>query len=90
MGVAVKSDQTLASFKEEVLEKYGFGLSDYTLILIGRELKDDTKTLGDLGFIPGCTVHAGKLFPVNSQPEPLVILRCSCQSAILCIDSNSG
>jgi len=33
-------------------------LSDYTLILIGRELKDDERTLEDLGFISGCTVHA--------------------------------
>lgn len=59
-GVAVRSDQTLGKFKEEVLERHATLLSDYTLILIGRELKDDQKTLGDLGFISGCTVHAGK------------------------------
>jgi len=58
MGVAVKSDQTLGLFKEDILNKHCVLLTDYTLILIGRELKDDGKTLGDLGFIPGCTVHA--------------------------------
>ena len=62
LGVAIKSDQTLASFREDILNRYGVNLSDYTLILIGRELKDDEKTLGELGFIPGCTVHAGKYF----------------------------
>jgi hypothetical protein len=65
LGVAIKSDQTLASFKEDVFHKYGLQLSDYTLILIGRELKDDDKILGDLGFIPGCTIHAGKyIYPL--------------------------
>jgi len=58
LGVAVKSDQTLGEFKEEVLDKHAILLSDYTLILIGRELKDDQRTLGDLGFTSGCTVHA--------------------------------
>jgi len=57
-GVAIKSDQTLGEFKEGVLDKYAICLSDYTLILIGRELEDDRKTLGDLGFTSGCTVHA--------------------------------
>lgn len=61
MGVAVRSDQTLGQFKEEVLNKYAVLLSDYTLILIGRELLDDQKTLGDSGFTSGCTIHAGKL-----------------------------
>lgn len=59
MGVAVKLDQTLGSFKQHLLDKHGILCSDYTLILIGRELKDDNMALGDLGFIPGCTVHAG-------------------------------
>jgi hypothetical protein len=57
-GVAVKSDQTLGQFREEVLDKHAIRLSDYTLILIGRELKDDQRTLGDLGFTSGCTIHA--------------------------------
>jgi len=56
--VAVKSNQTLASFKEDLLTHHGLLLTDFTLILIGRELKDDEKTLEELGFIPGCTVHA--------------------------------
>jgi len=58
LGVAVKSDQTLADFKGVVLDKHSVVLSDYTLILISRELKDDQKTLEDLGFISGCTIHA--------------------------------
>lgn len=61
LGVAVKATQTLAEFKTQVLEKHGIVLSDYTLILIGRELKDDRKTLEALGLISGCTVHAGEI-----------------------------
>jgi Ubiquitin family len=83
LGVAIKSDQTLASFKEDVFHKYGLQLSDYTLILIGRELKDDDKILGDLGFIPGCTVHAGKyiyLSPSLTPYRPSLQLR-KCNSA---------
>ena len=63
LGVAVRSNQTLAEFKTQVLEKHGIDLSEYTLILIGRELKDDQKTLDALGMISGCTVHAGEVHP---------------------------
>lgn len=66
LGVAVKSTQTLAEFKQQVLEKHHIVLSDYTLILIGRELKDDQKTLEALGLISGCTIHAGGL--IHMQP----------------------
>jgi hypothetical protein len=52
----------LASFKQELFNKHALLLADYTLILIGRELKDDERTLEVLGFIPGCTIHAGKYF----------------------------
>lgn len=65
LGVAVRSNQTLAEFKTQVLEKHGIDLSEYTLILIGRELKDDQKALDALGMISGCTVHAGEVHPQN-------------------------
>ena len=72
LGVAVRSDQTLAEFKAQVLEKHGIYLSDYTLILIGRELKDNQKTLDALGMISGCTVHAGE---AHSQNLVTVVLK---------------
>jgi len=86
IGVAVKPDQKLASFKEEVLNKHSLLLTDYTLILIGRELVDDEKTLGDLGFTPGCTVHAGKYyFPLSSlasHRRGLQLRRCNFASRL--------
>ncbi|KZP17367.1 hypothetical protein FIBSPDRAFT_29992 [Athelia psychrophila] len=57
IGVAVRLDQTLGSFKELLLNKHAFTCTEHSLILIGRELKDDEQTLGDLGFIEGCTIH---------------------------------
>ena len=60
IGIEVKSNQTLVSFKEDLLIHHGLLLTAFTLILVGRELKDDEKTLEELGFITGCTVHAGK------------------------------
>ena len=61
IGVAVRLDQTLGAFKQHLLDKHAFNCTEHTLILIGRELKDDEseQTLGDLGFKEGCTIHAG-------------------------------
>ena len=89
LEVEVKSDQTLASFKRELINKYALLLADYTLILIGRELKDDERTLEVLGFIPGCTIHAGKyyLFIVVVASDDIC---CSGESAILRLNSNCG
>ncbi|KZP21298.1 hypothetical protein FIBSPDRAFT_931724 [Athelia psychrophila] len=56
--VAGRLDQTLSSFKELLLSQHSFHCAERSLILIGRELKDDEQTLGDLGFVEGCTVHA--------------------------------
>ncbi|KZP20342.1 hypothetical protein FIBSPDRAFT_932376 [Athelia psychrophila] len=58
IGVTVRLDQTLGSFKELQLNKQPFHCAEHSLILDGRELKDDEQTLGDLGFVEGCTVHA--------------------------------
>ncbi|KAF7986049.1 hypothetical protein HWV62_41420 [Athelia sp. TMB] len=60
IGVAVRLDQTLGTFKQHLLDKHAFDCTEHTLILIGRELKDDDseQTLGDLGLKEGCTIHA--------------------------------
>jgi hypothetical protein len=42
------------------MNRHSVNLSNYALILMGRDLKDDNAFLSDLGFVPGCTVHAGK------------------------------
>ncbi|KZP10612.1 hypothetical protein FIBSPDRAFT_201693 [Athelia psychrophila] len=60
IGVAVRLDQTLDSFKELLLNTHCFHCAEHSLILNGLELKDDEQTLGDLGFVEGCTVDAGK------------------------------
>jgi len=57
--VPAKDDQTLAEFEEDVLSRHTINLSNYALILMGRELKDDYASLSDLGFVSGCTIHAG-------------------------------
>jgi Ubiquitin family len=89
IGVAVKSNQTLTSFKEDLLTHHGLVLTDLTLILIGRELKDDAQTLEELGFIPGCTVHAGKYSFRCGCGHPMD-LDFSCEGTILRVDSNVG
>jgi len=71
------------------LTHHGLLLTDFTLILIGRELKDDEKTLEELGFIPGCTVHAGKYSFRSGCGRP-IDFDFSCESAILRLYSNIG
>ena len=58
---AVLPYQTLAEFEIDVARKLSINLTNYTLILDGREMKADTFTLEDLGFVSGCTLHAGEL-----------------------------
>ncbi|KZP21315.1 hypothetical protein FIBSPDRAFT_931733 [Athelia psychrophila] len=58
IGFAVRLDRTLGSFKELLLNKHAFDCAEHSLILLGREIKDDEQTLGDLGFVEGCTLHA--------------------------------
>lgn len=53
--------QTLAEFEVDVAQKLSINLTNYTLILDGREMKADTFTLEDLGFVSGCTLHAGEM-----------------------------
>lgn len=70
---AAKLDQTLGSFKQLLLEKHALRCPDYVFVFIGRELKDDELTLGDLGFAEECTVHAGMwpaflVLPFQSHP----------------------
>ncbi|KZP27653.1 hypothetical protein FIBSPDRAFT_886232 [Athelia psychrophila] len=55
---AVRLDQTLGSFKEVLFNKHSFHRAEHSLIFNGLELKDDEQTLGDLGFVEGCTVDA--------------------------------
>lgn len=57
----VMPQQTLAEFEADVAQKLSKNLTNYTLILDGREMKADTFTLEDLGFVSGCTLHAGGL-----------------------------
>ena len=47
--VNVVADQTLAEFEEDVLNRYTIDLSNYALILMGNEVKDDHALLVDLG-----------------------------------------
>ncbi|KZP16664.1 hypothetical protein FIBSPDRAFT_934545, partial [Athelia psychrophila] len=56
--VEVMLDQTFASFRELLLDCHSCYRAEHSLILFGRELKDDEQTLGDLGFVERCTVHA--------------------------------
>ncbi|KZP20335.1 hypothetical protein FIBSPDRAFT_1044972 [Athelia psychrophila] len=58
IGVVVRLDQTMGSFKELLLNRHSFHCAEHSLILNGHELKDDEQTLGDLGVVRGCTVHA--------------------------------
>ncbi|KZP10615.1 hypothetical protein FIBSPDRAFT_899579 [Athelia psychrophila] len=58
IGVAVRLDQTLGSFKELLTNKHCFRCAENSLILDALELKDDEQTVGDLGFVEGCTVDA--------------------------------
>jgi hypothetical protein len=64
--VSVRDDQTLPEFEEGVMNRHSVNLSNYALILMGRDLKDDNAFLSDLGFVPGCTVHAGKYSRLSS------------------------
>lgn len=61
LDIEVQSDQTLGTFKEQVLTKYAVALWDYTLIFVDRELKDDQQTLHGLGFTSNSMIHAGVL-----------------------------
>ncbi|KZP21345.1 hypothetical protein FIBSPDRAFT_931752 [Athelia psychrophila] len=58
VGVTVSLGQTLGSFKELLSNEHSFHCAENSLILNGCELKDNEQTLGDLGFVEGCTVHA--------------------------------
>lgn len=69
LDIAVMSDQTLGQFKELVLSQKGVDLSRYyTLILRDRELKNDERTLGDLGLQAESTIHAGMLKSPSHYP----------------------
>ena len=57
----VMPHQTLAEFEADVAQNLSINLTNYTLILDGREMKADTFSLEDLGFVSGCTLHAGEL-----------------------------
>jgi hypothetical protein len=59
LKVPVVANQTLAEFEDDVLNGHMINLSNYALILMGHEVKDDHAFLGDLGFVPECTIYAG-------------------------------
>ena len=61
--VPVVANQTLAEFEDNVLRLHAINLSNYALVLMGRDVKDDHAFLSDLGFVPECTIHAGCYFP---------------------------
>lgn len=63
LAFEVFQSQTLAEFEDEVQARLTINLSNYTLILKGREMKEDGATLENLGFTPGSTLHAGNIFP---------------------------
>ncbi|KZP16438.1 hypothetical protein FIBSPDRAFT_60290 [Athelia psychrophila] len=60
IGVTVRLDQTLGSFKKLLFDKHSFRCTKHSLILNSRELKNDDHTLGCLHFVDGCTVNAGR------------------------------
>lgn len=81
-AVPVTDNWTLDEFEEKVLNTHAVDLSNYALILMGLELKDDHASLSGLGFVPACTVHAGNSHPICRVlfDSPNIVLFCCPQS----------
>jgi hypothetical protein len=61
LQVEVTFQLTLNDFREAVRLQHNVPITDDVLILVGKELIGDEIPIWDLGFVPDCVVHAGKL-----------------------------
>jgi hypothetical protein len=51
--------QSLRDFREAVQTQHGVSISQDVLIRVDKEVSGEDIPIWDLGFVPGCVVHAG-------------------------------
>ncbi|KAJ7599261.1 hypothetical protein C8J56DRAFT_185849 [Mycena floridula] len=67
LGVQARLQQTLEEFRLAVKDQHGVDIAQDVLILVGKELVGEDIPVWDLGFHPGCTVHAVPFFSFNVE-----------------------
>jgi hypothetical protein len=57
--IPIRTNETLKDFREAVYLRYSVPQSKVTPVLDGHKLVGESTSLNDLGFVPGCAIHAG-------------------------------